>query len=461
MVIANNTNGNTAFPLPSSKFSSKRTSSYGCGYNFLFTLFVATISFELGMLMHDLSRTNTAGQQSSLDPTLHQYSKNKPLTNVYYSPYRYERRRVPITGPIDNADWLKMFKHLSLNMRHQFTFNGTIMVDDGTPSKLQEKTDEEKMKIIESRGSVQPGQIYDELNRRPDLFGFMRGDEKMIWKKELVSFLIDEVAAGKDISCQDYTESALDVSTVLTLFHVGPKDRLLVGGSISPWIEAVALHHGVGQVVTTDYNEPICDGCHERLMTISMDKVMRLDTPADFSYIISYSSIEHDGLGRYGDPLDPWGDMHAMKEFWSLLKEDGILMLAVPLWSPDQIAQLLARLYGPIRLPWLIQGWEYMGTVNRGHFSTSVPFKGDWTWHPIIILRKRGTSLEPPRVSSCSINCTAHDEEDHLWLSTHKACAASASCGDLKLHFPQLANMKQVQFGDVIQTWEIRASTKY
>lgn len=356
-----------------------------------------------------------------------------------------------------------MFKHFSLEMRHEFTFNGTIKVDDGTPSKIEEKTDEEKSTVVASRGRISNGQVYDPLNRLPDLFGFMRGDGKQVWKKELVSFLIDEVAAGKDISCKDYTDSAPDVATALQLLNLGPNDRMLVGGSITPWIEAVALHHGVGQVVTVDYNEPVCDACHERLTTISMDKLMRFSTPAEYSHIISYSSIEHDGLGRYGDPFDPWGDMHAMKEFWTLLKEDGFLLLAVPTWSPDQLTQLLARNYGPIRLPWLIQGWEYMGTVNRGLFSTSIPFKKqDWTWHPIVILRKRGTSSEPPSVSLyCSINCTAHDEPDHLWRSTLKACAASAGCGDLSRHFPPLTSAKQIQRGEVIQTWELRANATF
>ncbi|KAG7363882.1 Caenorhabditis protein of unknown function, DUF268-domain containing protein [Nitzschia inconspicua] len=319
------------------------------------------------------------------------------------------------------------------------------------------------MKVIASKGNISPRQIYSLLNERKDLFGFIRGDGRQVWKKELVTFLIDEVAAGKDISCDDYTDSALDVATAFKLLQIGPKDRLLVGVSISPWIEAVALHHGVGQVVTVDYNEPVCDACHERLTTVSMDQLMRVSTPADYSHIISYSSIEHDGLGRYGDPWDPWGDMHAMKEFWTLLKEDGILLLAVPTWSPDQLTQLLARLYGPIRLPWLIQGWEYMGTVNRGLFSTSVPFKnGDWAWHPIMILRKRGTSPEPLVTNSyCSINCTAHDESDHLWLSSHKACNVNDNCGDLNRHFPPLANAKQIQSGGIIQTWELRPNGVY
>ena len=32
--------------------------------------------------------------------------------------------------------------------------------------------------------------------------------------------------------------------------------------------------------------------------------------------IVSFSSLEHDGQGRYGDPLDPDGDLVAMKELY-------------------------------------------------------------------------------------------------------------------------------------------------
>lgn len=87
----------------------------------------------------------------------------------------------------------------------------------------------------------------------------------VVWSKELLNFLISEVAAGKDISCKDYPESALDVQYALELLGVGQQDRLLVGGSISPWVEAVALHLGVGEVTTVDYSVPQCDNCHPRL----------------------------------------------------------------------------------------------------------------------------------------------------------------------------------------------------
>jgi len=28
-----------------------------------------------------------------------------------------------------------------------------------------------------------------------------------------------------------------------------------------------------------------------------------------FDGVITYSSLEHSGLGRYGDALNPWGDL--------------------------------------------------------------------------------------------------------------------------------------------------------
>jgi len=60
-----------------------------------------------------------------------------------------------------------------------------------------------------------------------------------------------------------------------------------------------------------------------------MNTLLRKGTPAGYSHIVSYSSIEHDGLGRYGDPLNPFGDLEAMKVFWSLLRVGGILLVAV------------------------------------------------------------------------------------------------------------------------------------
>lgn len=38
-----------------------------------------------------------------------------------------------------------------------------------------------------------------------------------------------------------------------------------------------------------------------------------------FDVAVSYSSIENDSRGRHGDPLDPDGDLAAMKEVWLMV----------------------------------------------------------------------------------------------------------------------------------------------
>ena len=44
--------------------------------------------------------------------------------------------------------------------------------------------------------------------------------------------------------------------------------------------------------------------------------------------------VEHIGLGRYGDPIDPHGDIKAMKELERVLSVEGILIFVVPLGKP-------------------------------------------------------------------------------------------------------------------------------
>jgi SAM-dependent methyltransferase len=45
-------------------------------------------------------------------------------------------------------------------------------------------------------------------------------------------------------------------------------------------------------------------------------------------------TIEHIGLGRYGDPIDPEGDIKAINELKRVVKKDGNLLLVVPMGKP-------------------------------------------------------------------------------------------------------------------------------
>lgn len=45
-------------------------------------------------------------------------------------------------------------------------------------------------------------------------------------------------------------------------------------------------------------------------------------------------TVEHVGLGRYGDPIDPNGDMKAINELKRVLAKDGNLLFVVPIGQP-------------------------------------------------------------------------------------------------------------------------------
>ena len=48
-----------------------------------------------------------------------------------------------------------------------------------------------------------------------------------------------------------------------------------------------------------------------------------------FDFVISYSSMEHSGLGRYGDGVNPWGDLIASAKAWCLTKPGGRMLIGI------------------------------------------------------------------------------------------------------------------------------------
>lgn len=54
------------------------------------------------------------------------------------------------------------------------------------------------------------------------------------------------------------------------------------------------------------------------------------DVQPEFDLVTCLSTIEHVGLGRYGDPLDPWGDVKMARNLRRLLKPGGLLLVSFP-----------------------------------------------------------------------------------------------------------------------------------
>jgi SAM-dependent methyltransferase len=84
-----------------------------------------------------------------------------------------------------------------------------------------------------------------------------------------------------------------------------------------------------------------------KLSGLQSDRADLLRLPFEDGSIPSLScmhTIEHVGLGRYGDPLDPQGDLKAINELKRVLKPGGDLLFVTPVGKPT-IAFNAHRIY--------------------------------------------------------------------------------------------------------------------
>lgn len=168
--------------------------------------------------------------------------------------------------------------------------------------------------------------------------------------------------------------------------------RIAVIGSASPWVESILLSLGAKQIVTLEYN--LLTYKHDRLFTVAGDSIesyLSCDSQhrGTFDSIFAISSLDHDGLGRYGDRLDPYGDLNSMKQLADLLIPGGLFFLTVPV-GPDITVFNLHRRYGHIRLPMLLSAGglielERVGFDER-RFNQSVNYRQ--TYEPVFVLEK-------------------------------------------------------------------------
>ena len=128
-----------------------------------------------------------------------------------------------------------------------------------------------------------------------------------------------------------------------------------------PWYECMVLSQG-GIPTVIEYNKISYE--EDFITCISPAEMqVRVDSGFKFDALMCISSIEHDGLNRYGDPLNPNGDLASMKILKSYLKKDGLLYLSCPV-GIDSVVWNWHRIYGEKRLPLLFSGWTLVDSFG-------------------------------------------------------------------------------------------------
>jgi len=237
------------------------------------------------------------------------------------------------------------------------------------------------------------------------------------------SYIEEEIAsAARETStwAGQAMRRALDVATT-----PAKKPRVLVVGSTSPRREALALHLGAGSTTTLEYNALTFE--HPLMRTVRVADFDAAKYRGSFDVVLADSSLDHDGLGRYGDPIAPDGDLLAMDALKKLVRRpNGTLVVSVPV-GPDLLAFNLMRIYGDVRLPLLLDGFERLDAVGFEDWRVREP-TGNFrkTYEPFFVLRptskkkkateqQQGSSQQTPQQQqqqeSSSEEASHHSEE--------------------------------------------------
>jgi len=149
-------------------------------------------------------------------------------------------------------------------------------------------------------------------------------------------------------------------------------------GSTFPWYEGMMITYGAARIDVSEYSDRSLE--HPKLSYLKPDEI----EGNQWDMCVSISSFEHDGLGRYGDPIDPDGDLKAMKAMKKVVKPGGLMLLAVPV-GRDLIVFNRHRVYGEHRLPLLLEEWEEVESFGFSEPKLDFPNNGEY--QPVFVLR--------------------------------------------------------------------------
>jgi hypothetical protein len=214
---------------------------------------------------------------------------------------------------------------------------------------------------------------------------------ELVWTRGMWEKLLRSLRKGQSIEPLDYPGGQHDLTLAFERWAPASA-KVLVIGSVSPWVEALLYEHGCRNIVTLDLRKPRSE--IEDLRTVDYREWDRAGRRVDA--LVSFSTVEHIGLGRYGDAEDEDGDVSWMNDFaYRTLNEGGVQLLAVPVGEAD-VSSEAHRIYSPERMARLLKRWTLLGVIFEGRFMMEIPFSKphrgqDWQKQPVLAIRPQAS----------------------------------------------------------------------
>lgn len=199
------------------------------------------------------------------------------------------------------------------------------------------------------------------------------------WKPDYIDSLVRKSRAGQEISVYGIKVDNY-LRPIFQKYQSDIDGKVgMVIGTEKPWVEAHLLATGAKQIVTLEYGR--IKSSDPRLTPVLAREIAALYLEkggVQVDFVTTYSSLEHSGLGRYGDALNPFGDWEAMAQAWCMLKPGGLFLLGVPVkdrtFEEDEVQYNAHRLYGKERIKHMAANFDFVEVVDGRTAFTGIVF---------------------------------------------------------------------------------------
>jgi SAM-dependent methyltransferase len=157
-----------------------------------------------------------------------------------------------------------------------------------------------------------------------------------------------------------------DLFVARKIFHHKPSRHLDIGSRTDGFVAHVAVFREI-EVIDIRYQESKAENIifkQADLMQLSDDMIDYCDS------VSALHSIEHFGLGRYGDPIDYFGHLKGLNNIYKILKTNGKFYFSVPIGN-QRIEFNAQRIFS---LPYLLEYFNHKYTINTFSYVND---KGD------------------------------------------------------------------------------------
>lgn len=158
--------------------------------------------------------------------------------------------------------------------------------------------------------------------------------------KEESLFILDErsESAGKPLA--HYFPQ--DIWAAQKIYHNNPLNHYDVGSSLNGFIAHLLVFREVNYIDIRPLDQNIPGLHYTQGDAVNLEKALGRNSIESLS---SLSVMEHFGLGRYGDSIDPYAYIKAAKSMQSILKKEGHLYLSVPVGPKDKLVFNAHRIF--------------------------------------------------------------------------------------------------------------------